>query len=179
MSALGQKPTYAVQNGMSALPPKATSNATYEMSAKGHKRTSEQAQCATYSITSSAREIIVGGTDKPIAFAAFKLTTSSNFVGSCTGSSEGLAPFRMRSTYDDARPNRSGVLLPKDIRPTLSAKYRSLYTAGRRYFRARRSIRSRFPSVTAWGATIKPPLGSAAKAVTPRSSRRHCLPVAE
>jgi len=29
MSALGQKQTYAVQNGMSALPPKATSNATY------------------------------------------------------------------------------------------------------------------------------------------------------
>jgi len=28
MSALGQKQTYAVQNGMSALPPKATSNAT-------------------------------------------------------------------------------------------------------------------------------------------------------
>src|SRR5215471_16939648 len=53
-----------------------------------------------YSITSSAREMIAGGTDKPIAFAAFKLTTNSNFVGSCTGSSAGLAPFRMRSTYD-------------------------------------------------------------------------------
>ena len=83
-------------------------------------------QCATYSITSSAREIIVGGTDKPIAFAAFKLTTSSNFVGSCTGSSAGFAPFRMRSTYDAARPNSSGVLLPKEIRPPLSTKYRSL-----------------------------------------------------
>jgi hypothetical protein len=32
MSALGQKQTFAVQKGMSALPPKATSNATYEMS---------------------------------------------------------------------------------------------------------------------------------------------------
>jgi hypothetical protein len=29
MSALGQKQTYAVQQPMSALPPKATSNATY------------------------------------------------------------------------------------------------------------------------------------------------------
>src|SRR5215831_19655076 len=29
MSALGHKRTFAVQNGMSALPPKATSNATY------------------------------------------------------------------------------------------------------------------------------------------------------
>ena len=34
MSALGQKRTYAVQTGLSALPPKATSNATYGMSAK-------------------------------------------------------------------------------------------------------------------------------------------------
>src|SRR5262249_446703 len=79
-----------------------------------------------YSITSSAREMIAGGTDKPIAFAAFKLTTNSNFVGSCTGSSAGLAPFRMRSTYDAARPNNSGVLLPKNTKPPLSAKYRSL-----------------------------------------------------
>jgi hypothetical protein len=39
MSALGQKQTFAPQNVMSALPPKATSNATYGMSAKGHKRT--------------------------------------------------------------------------------------------------------------------------------------------
>jgi len=29
MSALGHKRTYAVQQGMSALPPKATQNATY------------------------------------------------------------------------------------------------------------------------------------------------------
>jgi len=42
MSALGQKQTCAVQNAMSALPPKATSNATCEMSAKSHKLTSGQ-----------------------------------------------------------------------------------------------------------------------------------------
>jgi hypothetical protein len=39
MSALGQKRTCAVHKLMSALPPKATSNATYGMSAKGQKRT--------------------------------------------------------------------------------------------------------------------------------------------
>jgi len=33
MSALGQKQTCAMQKGMSALPPKATLNATYGMSA--------------------------------------------------------------------------------------------------------------------------------------------------
>ena len=36
---MGQKQTYAVQNAMSALPPKATSNATFGMSAKGQKQT--------------------------------------------------------------------------------------------------------------------------------------------
>src|SRR5262249_41653918 len=39
MSALGQKRTFAPQKVMSALPPKATSNATYGMTAKGQKRT--------------------------------------------------------------------------------------------------------------------------------------------
>src|SRR5215471_3528575 len=39
MSALGQKQTFAMRKGMSALPPKATSNATYGMSALGQKRT--------------------------------------------------------------------------------------------------------------------------------------------
>jgi hypothetical protein len=38
MSALGQKQTFAVQNAMSALPPKATSIAAHGMSAKGQKR---------------------------------------------------------------------------------------------------------------------------------------------
>jgi hypothetical protein len=35
MSALGQKQTFAVQKGMSALPPKATLNAFIRMSAMG------------------------------------------------------------------------------------------------------------------------------------------------
>src|SRR5262249_26105005 len=39
MSALGQKQTFAAQKAMSALPPKATSNATCGMSAKGQKQT--------------------------------------------------------------------------------------------------------------------------------------------
>src|SRR5262249_37693598 len=40
MSALGQKQTYAVQHGMSALPPIATSIAFFGLSALGQKRTS-------------------------------------------------------------------------------------------------------------------------------------------
>ena len=39
MSALGQKQTCAVQKGMSALPPKATLDASFRMSAKGQKWT--------------------------------------------------------------------------------------------------------------------------------------------
>jgi hypothetical protein len=140
MSALGQKRTYAVQKGhvrftpnsdresgfpqqaISALPPKAGMCGATRDVCFGPTADNGTAGKLDYSITSSAREIIVGGTDKPIAFAAFKLTTSSNFVGSCTGSSEGLAPFRMRSTYDAARPNKSGVLLPKGYKTTTLRK---------------------------------------------------------
>jgi hypothetical protein len=34
-------------------------------------------------MTSSARANNVGGTDRPIALAAFRLMTNSNFVGAC------------------------------------------------------------------------------------------------
>ena len=42
MSALGQKQTIALQKGMSALPPIATSIAFFDMSALGQKRTCDQ-----------------------------------------------------------------------------------------------------------------------------------------
>jgi hypothetical protein len=56
--------------------------------------------CSTqhlYSITSSARASNVGGTTRPIALAALRLTTSSNLVGCCTGRSAGFSPFMMRA----------------------------------------------------------------------------------
>src|SRR5256885_5064883 len=52
----------------------------------------------THSITSSAVASSVGGTSRPSALAAFRLITSSNLVGSCTGRSAGFSPLRMRST---------------------------------------------------------------------------------
>src|SRR5450759_4999985 len=58
-----------------------------------------------YSITSSARASTDGGTVRPIAFAALRLTTSLNRVGFCTGRSEGLVPLRIRSTYSATRRN--------------------------------------------------------------------------
>ena len=68
------------------------------------RRTAEQGgELATphlrgHSITSSARASSVGGTSRPSALAVLRLTTSSYFVGACTGRSAGLSPLRMRST---------------------------------------------------------------------------------
>jgi hypothetical protein len=64
MSALGQKPTYALQQAMSALPPIATAKAKFHMSALAAKADMCGAQPMSlwaksghraYSITSSAR----------------------------------------------------------------------------------------------------------------------------
>jgi hypothetical protein len=49
-----------------------------------------------YSITSSARARSVGGTSMPSVLAVFRLTTSSNVVGCCTGRLAGFSPLRMR-----------------------------------------------------------------------------------
>jgi hypothetical protein len=51
-----------------------------------------------YSITSSARARIAGGTVRPSAVAVLRLTTSSKVVGCSTGRSAGFAPFRILST---------------------------------------------------------------------------------
>ena len=99
MSALGQKQTCAVQNGMSALPPIATAKADsrkgacplyprkrtgavqWSMSALGQKRTHAPQQKGRYSITSSARARRDGDTVRPSAFAVLRLMSSSYFVG--------------------------------------------------------------------------------------------------
>src|SRR5512138_2571457 len=52
----------------------------------------------THSITSSARARSDGGISRPSALAALRLTTSSYFVGACTGRSAGFSPLRIRST---------------------------------------------------------------------------------
>src|SRR5262249_51335752 len=60
---------------------------------------------ALHSITSSARASRVSGTVRPSALAVVRLITNSYLVGACTGSSAGLSPLRMRSTYAAARLN--------------------------------------------------------------------------
>jgi hypothetical protein len=56
-----------------------------------------------HSITSSARARRVGGTATPSTFAALRLITNSNVVGSSTGKSAGRAPFNILSAWTAAR----------------------------------------------------------------------------
>ena len=65
-----------------------------------------------HSITSSAISRKSRVKVRPSAFAAFRLMTSSNLVGCCTGSSAGLAPFRILSTYVAVCRARSARLAP-------------------------------------------------------------------
>jgi hypothetical protein len=51
-----------------------------------------------YLITLSARANTFGGIVRLICFAPFRLMMNSNFLGCSTGSSAGLAPFRILST---------------------------------------------------------------------------------
>src|SRR5262249_53679677 len=59
---------------------------------------------ARHSITSSARASSVGGTSRPSVLAVFRLITSSNLVGCCTGRSAGFAPLRIRPALAPPRP---------------------------------------------------------------------------
>ena len=51
-----------------------------------------------HSMTLSAHINILGGIVSLSCFAVFRFMTNSNFVGCSTGSSEGLAPFKILST---------------------------------------------------------------------------------
>ena len=76
--------------------PRATRRASAGMgtssSVSAARRFAECPRSLPYSITSSARANSVGGTSRPGASAVFRLITSSNTVGCCTGKSAGLAP---------------------------------------------------------------------------------------
>jgi hypothetical protein len=63
-------------------------------------------------ITSSAWKRRVGGIVRPRAWAVLRLMTSSNCVGSSTGRSAGLVPFKMRSTWAAARRNNASQFGP-------------------------------------------------------------------
>src|SRR5262249_55714117 len=87
---------------------------------------------APHSITSSARASSDGGTVRPSAFAVLRLIVSSNFVGCSTGSSAGLAPCKIRCTYQAPRLNMSGRIAPYAMRPPARASSLVWYIAGSR-----------------------------------------------
>src|SRR5262249_2662438 len=73
----------------------------------------ERDELATlHSITSSARVRSMGGTARPMAFAAFKLITSSSCVGNSIGSSAGVAPLKILSMYTATRRAFARRLMP-------------------------------------------------------------------
>ena len=94
MSALGHKRTFAPQNAMSALHPKADM-----CSATRYVRLVPIADIAPlHSITSSALASSFCGTARLSALAVLRLIARSYLVGACTGRSAGFSPLRMRST---------------------------------------------------------------------------------
>src|SRR5262245_19415130 len=98
MSALGQKQTFAMQQPMSALPRKADMCSANARVCYGPKADSCNAAKGRYSIISSARACIDGGTLMPSALAVLRLMTSSNFVACTTGNSAGFSPLRTLPT---------------------------------------------------------------------------------
>ena len=70
---------------------------------RGRRATEQRDELAPlHSITSSARASRFGGTSSPSVLAVLRLMTNSNLVGCWTGRSAGLAPLRMRPTYEPA-----------------------------------------------------------------------------
>src|SRR5262249_3602166 len=84
----------------------------------------EKAAVRDHSITSSARSKKASGMLSPIALAALRLTTSSNLVGNCTGSSLPLAPPRRRSPEGATGREMSAKSAPYDMRPPAAAMVR-------------------------------------------------------
>src|SRR5262245_25192390 len=74
----------------------------------------------------------------PIALAVLRLIERVNFVGSCTGRSVGLAPFRILSTYTALLRNSSSALNVYDSRPPASpVKVGAVHVIGNRYLIAK------------------------------------------
>src|SRR6185503_20115171 len=90
-----------------------------------------------HSMTWSARWSSDGGIVRPRAFAVLRLMTSSKLLGCSTGTSQGLAPFRILSTNEAARcqtATRSGAY---DMSPPASTFCLNECIDGSRYLAAR------------------------------------------
>jgi hypothetical protein len=90
--------------------------------------------------TSSARCCRNKGTSMPIAFAVFRLITSSNFVGCSTGRSAGLVPCNILDTNTALRRYICDMSAPYDNSPPASTKGRSTEADGSQYLIAKSAI---------------------------------------
>ena len=168
MSALGQKQTFAVQKGMSALPPKAdmcgaTSDVRFVPIADMH-------DCCRYSITSSARASTDGGIVRPSAFAVLRLIDQL-VLGRRLHRQIGRL-LALEDAIDVA--GRASVLVDKirAIGDQAAADDKEAFGVDRRQFvpgrKARRSDCDE-PSPTPLAVTIRPPFAVRANAATSRS----------
>ncbi len=85
--------------------------AQYSRLKSANKRLVHRSTQLLYSITSSATARRLGGNSRLSARAVFKFTSISKRIGCSTGSSDGLAPFRILSTYPAARGYCASVLV--------------------------------------------------------------------
>jgi hypothetical protein len=92
MSALGHKRTFALQQAMSAITPKADM-----CGATGDVRFGPKADIALFDHLIGARKEL-GGIVMPRALAVLRLMASSYLLGACTGKLAGFSPLRIRST---------------------------------------------------------------------------------
>src|SRR5262245_17145951 len=140
-----------------------------------------------YSMSSSARAKIDGGTVSPNSFAVFTFTTSSNLAGCSTGRFSGLAPLRILSTNTAARLKNSDWSAQNDIKPPDSTASRSLNIVGNLCLAASSTIDMRCASkngctmtacVRARAITAKAFSNSAGLATNTGSSRTPALTAA-
>jgi hypothetical protein len=85
-----------------------------------------------HSRSASARAKNASGILRPICFALFRLTASSNFVVCSMGKSFGCPPSKILCTYLALRRSKAGPSAPYDIRPPASTKARVIEAAGKR-----------------------------------------------
>lgn len=84
-----------------------TSQSSYRQRSRG-----QQELAPLHSITRSARTKNDRGILMPSVLAVLRLTTNSNLVGCSIGSSAGVAPLRILSTYSAARRHMCALLGP-------------------------------------------------------------------
>ena len=113
LTVVGQKRGFEHASSTSALAPIATVLLQHSNRRSGPQPdVSNHSKRSLYSMTSLASARSFGGILSPIAFAAFRLTTSSILVGCNTGKSADLEPLRILAAYAPACRHASAKFAP-------------------------------------------------------------------